>query len=461
MYTKLISTSYLDQDAPTSAVPQPPIRSVTIEGSKNGRSVPNYMKKLAAGEDASSPYTLDLLSVRRTLLGHLDTTEERRQYASNSSSYSVTIPASRLEWSGFPERLANSLTNLGAPIIKHDALVTPEMDVEVRTRLLNRLREEYEAMQGQTLLWELRETLHMITRPAEAIRRLTFEKLLPGIIVSQKRARSRRGLAVVRNLSARQKANVAANEFKNAFAGTYLEYVFGVVPLVNDCKDIVSTTLQAVLEANGQGLKTIKARSRANIVRNPVYNGPGSLRTNNLLNTVDLRTTYGKRSVSDVIERLGLQQEYIAPSQTMERALGLYGFTFDSVVPSAWEAFPFSWLVDYFVNVGDIVNALFTSTAGVRWANRSVRSQTDLTITGEWLLRRPYTTPSRYVNVAFKATPSYRAFQHLTVQRQLINISTMNLLPVSFSIPGAGDSKWYNVAAVLSQFVKPPANIRF
>jgi hypothetical protein len=51
----------------------------------------------------------------------------------------------------------------------------------------------------------------------------------------------------------------------------------------------------------------------------------------------------------------------------------LFGFTPSEFIPTAWELLPWSFLIDYFTNIGDILSSAVTQTAPVNFVNKTVR----------------------------------------------------------------------------------------
>jgi hypothetical protein len=43
--------------------------------------------------------------------------------------------------------------------------------------------------------------------------------------------------------------------------------------------------------------------------------------------------------------------------------------------PTAWDLIPYSWMVDYFVNIGDIISALSFPTSQLAWGCRTIRTE--------------------------------------------------------------------------------------
>jgi hypothetical protein len=51
----------------------------------------------------------------------------------------------------------------------------------------------------------------------------------------------------------------------------------------------------------------------------------------------------------------------------------LLGFSLSDFVPTIWELVPWSFLIDYFTNIGDVLEAWTTCTSDVAWVNRTSR----------------------------------------------------------------------------------------
>ena len=52
-------------------------------------------------------------------------------------------------------------------------------------------------------------------------------------------------------------------------------------------------------------------------------------------------------------------------------ALEPFGFTIDSWAPTAWELLPWSFLIDYFTNIGDVISAGTVSRSSLAWSRRT------------------------------------------------------------------------------------------
>jgi hypothetical protein len=73
-------------------------------------------------------------------------------------------------------------------------------------------------------------------------------------------------------------------------------------------------------------------------------------------------TTYRYRG--DVVARA---------ATTFQDRLARWGFTPSEFIPTAWEILPWSFLFDYFVSVGDFIDASFADTSALKWVSQTRR----------------------------------------------------------------------------------------
>jgi hypothetical protein len=72
----------------------------------------------------------------------------------------------------------------------------------------------------------------------------------------------------------------------------------------------------------------------------------------------------------------GLKTVVSAAFGSVERLGQLAGFQPSNWIPALYEVIPYSFLIDYVSNVGDIIEAACTSQANVTWVNRSSLNKT-------------------------------------------------------------------------------------
>jgi hypothetical protein len=212
-----------------------------------------------------------------------------------------------------------------------------------------KLRATQVLMSGPTFLGELRETLHMLHRPASALYSSAHGYL--DALSKAKRASPKHWLKTA--------------------SGLWLEYSFGWLPLINDTFDAakahrsLTKPRQSVISAGGTDSKD---QTKTLTWGNGVYaagNGiaPGNQRSMSVASTaIDyVMVRYKGKIKSQVV------------TTTWDK-WAAFGFTPSEFLPTAWELLPWSFLVDYFTNVGDILTAAVTDTSSVVFVNRSTVS---------------------------------------------------------------------------------------
>lgn len=205
-----------------------------------------------------------------------------------------------------------------------------------------KLRSEAVAFSGPTFLGELRETLHMLRRPASAL------------------YSSANGY-----LDALTKAKRASpKHWTKTISGLWLEHSFGWLPLINDLKDaakahrMLAQPRRRVISAGGMDWKYV-----------PISGwGDGNYKAGSVGNT---RFRVRSRKVDSTIVRYKGKLKAEIETTTWDD-WALFGFTPSEFVPTAWELLPWSFLVDYFTNVGDILTSAVTCTNNVAFVNKTV-----------------------------------------------------------------------------------------
>lgn len=244
---------------------------------------------------------------------------------------------------------------------------------------LSNAGEALSPFKGMVFLGELKETLQMLKRPASALRN--------GITEYLKRSR--------RRLNKGGKAKIIAR----AISGLWLEYVYGWEPLLADIRSAAEAyrsfeSKQDTARISGVATRTSKTLSevRGNM---PSY-----------MNWID-------SSVHENVSRCSFRGEIVLrPSgiQTTfaEEVIRLSGFSLAEFVPTAWELLPYSFVVDYFSNIGDILNSFHGLGSTWIWTTKATTSTATLTVTRS----RDYALDATYGSAWFgpdsrwKFTPS-------------------------------------------------------
>lgn len=210
--------------------------------------------------------------------------------------------------------------------------------------------------QGGAFLGELRETIHSIRHPANAL-----ATSMSSYFRVAKKLRS----TVVKTVDhygslKHRKVRSAIKNANRAIAGSWLEYSFGWMPLLHDIND--------AMEAASDRYK----------VKPPFEYVKATVSDKDMVSSSVFTNVVGPVSWAnyvDVVSQMDVTFRGVVSIQTNSPNVNrdLWGFSPRDFVPTIWEVCPYSWLVDYFSNVQDVINGLSFGGHNVRWSNVTVR----------------------------------------------------------------------------------------
>lgn len=221
---------------------------------------------------------------------------------------------------------------------------TSYADAKASNKFLSKVRAAQVKVSGPTFLGELGESLRMIKKPAGALQD-RIKKYLKDV----KKAKSKRHSRPL--------------DWVKDAGDLWLENAFGWQPLLNDIQggidaynSLVDKDRVVYISAGGRDEKVFADEA--------IYNtlpATGSW--------YQIKTTCYQQSNVHVVRYRGA---LLAQAATTARdRFARFGFTPSEFVPTAWELLPWSFLIDYFASVGDVLTGLVTDTSQVRWVNRS------------------------------------------------------------------------------------------
>lgn len=267
---------------------------------------------------------------------------------------------------------------------------------------------------GGVVVGELAKTLRMIRNPALSLRAAISDYLDQLKKVGRKRdtAFRRRSL----------------NE-------TYLEASFGWTPLLVDIQ-------------NGfEALNAFRdAKFNKPIQRLTVYSKAKESRTDDVIVQPDgwLGLHTPVKTSLEYSSRLSgglLMSTAGAPASLAD----FTGFNLSSFIPSAWELLPYSFLIDYFTNIGDVINAYSIVDSKVTFLSLTerLRFRREL-IPGSYLKPAPFgpLPPDTYVR------PCTFRYGYQYLKRTKLGSVIPNL---SVRLPGFGTKQMLNIASLIYQ----------
>jgi len=206
---------------------------------------------------------------------------------------------------------------------------------------------------GAIALAELRETVHLIRNPLKSLRE---------------------GVTGFYN-AAKERCLKAPKRHRDRLASdTWLEYSFGWAPLISDVQDGAKAASRIANDFH----RSIMVKARSNFTKS----NAGVLGTIGVSQSgLEYRPICVDTFSADVtyLAEIGLTVHNF-PQSLVDLGLAPW-----SVVPAVWEAIPWSFMVDYFLNVGSMLTALNFPSSQIRWCNFSERQGSYRRINGMWV----------------------------------------------------------------------------
>lgn len=224
-------------------------------------------------------------------------------------------------------------------------------------RFYTAIRTEYQHAKTLISIGELPETVRMLKRPFAG---------LQGMINGYLTTFDRRGRSVVTARKRRKRNKLPLwQDLNRVAAESWLEVSFGMKPLISDVVSISETLSR--FQDNGRDRRTA-VQGFGDSVDNGSISVTATGETGSFL-----YTRLSSRNVSRwVVKYLGgVNTQTSGPDGSLYRLRSLAGFIPEEFVPTVWNLCPWSFLADYFFNVGQVLDATWTVTSDVRWAIKS------------------------------------------------------------------------------------------
>jgi hypothetical protein len=352
--------------------------------SRTSSGVKDFKTKIALGQQAGSAFTANKIDILLLNSGSFsssfkNTGPNNPIYRDEGRFYEPFIGTSKFV-------VDSHVAGLSASSADSDALIQTRSAVKA---------QQYH-ISGPTFLGEFREVVQMFRHPAAGILK-GIDRYLATV------GKSRRGLKSGTPLKKRIKI------ISDAAAESWLELVFGLNPLIADCKGIAEAVARYKLddiyrhtEARGFGKHAVG--------QDHVGNGVAGL-------SGGLRIVDSKRSEIRVIYTVGIKANMASEAFSgAEKIKNLSGFNLQEFIPTCWNLCPWTFLVDYFSNIGGVLEADSVDTSSVSWICKTIVTETVGLVTATpYSLYNPLTDD----NLGFSGTPSIVQSTFKTVTRTL------------------------------------------
>lgn len=393
----------------------PPLSTVSIQNYsmpnkvRLGSAVPNYRYKIENGLSATSAFTGQ---------------KHQWVYRKKGSAILVQQQSPPLE----PRALTWSASGWLAipPYYTSPVFLTDptKADNAAKAKLYKAIKAQQVKMTGGVFLGELAQTVRLIKNPALALR----EGLGDYLTTLHKRKRGRHTKSSLRKTA----------------ADTWLEYVFGWTPLINDVEDAYKAYRHLIDKISSERVQ-VRAEEEK-IYYQSIF---GSSHAEKLYFLSHLLVTQKIESIWTA----GLKAVAQGGAAQNPSAITTFGLNAREFIPTAWELIPWSFVVDYFTNVGDIISAACTDTSSVTWLSRTIRKTFTQKVTCGFDSKR-----TKDLATGAYVKPTDCDGDGGRYQLDIVNVgrSVPVLSLPSFMVrwPGGGSTKWINLAALAASHKK-------
>lgn len=242
------------------------------------------------------------------------------------STFSTTT--GRITRPGFPSSVANSVAENRARV----ALAGCYKDLTTTWR-------------GGNTLAEVGETIRMLANPVKSLYQHTYS--LVGRVGKLKKVYQRDPV-----------------RYGKALGGAWLAYTFGIDPLLKDIND-ANKAVKYMAEHLG-------ANSSVRIIGTGKFEEESHRITNDVVvyPKYCMATAWGTRN--SLVRYTGAVR---LQDPGTSQLLNNFGVGVSDIVPAIWEAIPWSFMVDYFLNVSEVLDSFHSLSADVMWLQRTVRNR--------------------------------------------------------------------------------------
>lgn len=295
------------------------------------------------------------------------------------------------------------------------------------------VRETQHKMAGMVFAKEFGQVVRMFTRPLEGLERGINDYLRQ--VRRLNRENRKRYFTKKPKKYARNLTQIAGN--------TWLENAFGLQPFLQDLEDSRAAynslfDKERVVAVSGGGVdfKDFGMTTVSEPVLIPAQNS----------NWCFTNTGWTEHHIVRFYGQVLAQ----AATTASDRA-ARYGFSFSEFIPTAWEILPWSFLIDYYANIGGMLEALVTDTANVRWSTRTEirRSEKVRTVVPDYARIKSTWSASGWKLYSAHGRPSIATWSRREISR---SISGVPYPGVVFRIPSAETQakKLLNIVALLA-----------
>lgn len=387
-----------------------------VTQSRSGQRNTGWKQRIKDGSQAGSAYTRVVWNMKD--LKPVICSVRARHSVSSASRYDFDCQGQPYAFQTMP--------NLPQPFSAGDRALRKAYD---------RLRQVRSEMNGSLFVGELREAVRMIRNPAKGL--VTFFTNY-----AKTAGRLRRNL---------KDSKRSADYVGRAVADLWLEAQFGWKPFVSDIES-AAQTIGRIMHDSSERRSRITSSAESSATSSdaqfPSYDAQSGLPVGYSPIFPRIQMIRERKSDRAVKYIVGLKSIMDGPTNSVSRVLEISGFTLENFVPTIYNLIPYSFLVDYFVNLGDIIESSWTDQSNVSWVVVTSRNRDSVALKFQYdaVLTAANAISQGYILEKSTVENGYSLFVRTTLDRQIL--PTLPIPQLTFSIPGADSLKWANMLAL-------------
>lgn len=294
---------------------------------RTGGDNPKYYSLVKQGLDATNPLTSDFQKVDFS-----------------PGVYRATWSSKAVNRHRFAKTIESRWLNSFAPAShsrQPDVWFQDSVSNRALVGIIKKIRKfETSDLAGPTFVGELRETVKMLRSPLSALRQKT------GLFTDL-------SMRIKRDKQAR-KGRHKADPWSKVISDTWLEWSFGAKPLLSDIAAIIEVYLDMKHRAFGNSLKRLSYRFEDTYIK-PLPDLKLAWEGTDIVVNSYHADTY--RSSAQYV--VWIDQNLFFAENALDNVLQMSKLDLGEIIPTAWELLPWSFLIDYWTNIGDIMGSTF------------------------------------------------------------------------------------------------------
>jgi hypothetical protein len=315
---------------------------------KVGVQDPKWKEKIASGVDATNPYTRVIFPLK----AKQQQMPVNMKWVGKVQAWNPTrlVPYPTYLVGHYAQDLVGTAYGLGSDV-SH-----PEIDTLSKLAFLAKIKQAQSEFNAPVFIGELKETIGMLRHPLKGFIKSThrYRKRVKRLRDALKRSRLHAARSRLSRDLKRELLIEHANRFQSSLEKAFLQWTYGVAPLINDVKALLD--LPAMM---GEAQEVVRLS-----VTIPKQYGVRRFME---------RTTFNSGVFLNGIKTQWTDAEYKCqfrgalrirsdPPNGVGRMREITATNLREFVPTVYELLPFSFIADYFSTLGDVVNGLFTCT---------------------------------------------------------------------------------------------------